>query len=123
MRIYTAHLKADREPVLVREGWSSYAALFGPFWLLAQRAWLPGAVLLVVTVLIRFLAPQQMQPVLSLALAVLTGVLGRDIIRWSLDRRGYVEAHVLAARDEDGALGRLLAARPDLIGQYAERLK
>ena len=123
MRIYTAHLKADREPILVREGWSSFAALFWPFWLLAQRAWLPGVVLLAVTALIRFAAPPGLQPVFSLALAVLTGVLGRDVIRWSLERRGYVEAHVLAARDEDGALGRLLAVRPDLIPSYQERLK
>ena len=123
MNIYTAHLRAESAPELVREGWSSYAALFGPFWLLAQRAWLPGVVLLAVTVLVRFLTPREVQPVLSLSLAVLTGVLGRDVIRWSLERRGYVEAHVLAARDEDGALGRLLAVRPDLVASFKERLK
>ena len=121
MRIYTAHLKADREPILVREGWSSFAALFGPFWLLAQRAWLPGVVLLAVTALIRFVAPAELQPVFSLALAVLTGVLGRDVIRWSLERRGYRLAHVLAARDEEGALGRLLAVRTDLAARYLDR--
>ena len=42
------------------------------------------------------------------------GVFGRDLVRWSLARRGFDEAHVIAARDADTALARLLARRPDL---------
>ncbi len=123
MRTYTAHLKADRAPVLVREGWSWGAAVFGPFWLLAQRAWIPGLVFLALTILVGRLAPDGLQAILSLAFAVLAGLLGRDLVRWTLERRGYVLAHVLAARDEEGALARLLTARPDLAARYAERLR
>ena len=121
MRTYTVHLKPAREPVLVREGWSWWAFLLGPFWLLAQRAWIPGVVSLALSISLAALAPAPAQPVLALGLGVLTGLLGRDLVRWSLERRGYLLAHVLAARDEEGALGRLLAARPDLAERFLER--
>ena len=49
-------------------------------------------------------------------------MLGRDILRWSLDRRGYTLAHVLAARDEEAALARLLTYRPEIAVQVAETL-
>ena len=54
MNTYTAHVRADRSPVLVQEGWSWGAAVFGPFWLLAQRAWIPGLLFLALTLLAWF---------------------------------------------------------------------
>ncbi len=61
------------------------------------------------------LAPQEWRAALGLALAVLLGLFGHDLRRWSLARRGFLLAHVVAARDQDEAMARLLAARPDLI--------
>ena len=121
MRTWTVHLKPDAQPVLVREGWSWGAFLFGPFWLLFQRAWLPGGAVLALTLILAAAARQPTQALLSLALGVLLGLLGRDLVRWSLQRRGYRLAHVLAARDEEGALGRLLAVRTDLAARYLDR--
>ena len=121
MRTWTVHLKPDAQPVLVREGWSWGAFLFGPFWLLFQRAWLPGGAVLALTLILAAAARQPTQALQSLALGVLLGLLGRDLVRWSLQRRGYRLAHVLAARDEEGALGRLLAVRTDLAARYLDR--
>ncbi len=116
---WTAHLKPGRHPVLVREGWSWPAFAFGPLWLSTQRAWIPavlhGALLAVAMGVLA-------GPVRSVAvwtLAVLAGLLGRDLVRWSLERRGYHLVHVVAARDEDAALGRLLSNRPDLAAGMA----
>jgi hypothetical protein len=50
---------------------------------------------------------------------VLQGLFGNDMRRWSLERRGFACAHVIAARDEDGALVRLLDRRPDLAEAFA----
>ena len=122
MRSYTAHLKPGKQPVLLREGWSWGAFLFGPLWLLAHRAWLPAlalAVLLGLTPLLR----GNPAPVIAITLLVLAGLFGRDLLRWSLARRGYVMQHVLAARDEDAALGRLLTFRPDLAAGLAALLR
>ena len=122
MRTYTAHLKPVRRPVLVREGWSWGAALFGPIWLLAHRAWIPALIWLAAWMLALALAPYAFRPPMLLGIGLITGLTGRDLVRRSLDRRGYVLAHVLAARDEETALGRLLTARPDLAERFLDRL-
>ena len=122
MRSWSAHLKPGREPVLVLEGFSWGALLFGPVWFAASRAWIPAvlqAALLVVTAVV---LPDRVAAVVVVAVAVLAGLLGRDGVRWALDRRGYTLAHVLAARDEDAALARLLTYRPEVASDLAARL-
>ena len=113
MRFWTAHLRPGAGPVLVREGFSWGALLFGPLWLAAHRAWVPAALNLAVAILLFGLTAGGTRAALWLALVVLQGVSGRDLVRWSLDRRGYVMAHVVAARDAEAALSRLLQGRPD----------
>ena len=114
MRTYTAHLAPHREPVLLREAFSWGAFLFGPLWLLARRAWIPAVLVLAALVAVAAVLPRWAGPPSGFALFLLAGVLGRDWVRWSLERRGYALSHVLAARDRDAAFARLLAARPDL---------
>lgn len=122
MRAWTAHLAPDREPVLLPEGFSWGALLFGPVWLLLQRAWIPAILYVAAVVALSALPlPRGAADVLGAAIAVLTGVLGRDWVRWSLERRGYAEGAVLAARDGDAAYARLLAARPDLTSGLVDR--
>ena len=120
MKVWTAHLHPARPPVLVHEGWSWGAALFGPFWLLAHRAWVPGAVVLAIVVVLNLLVPQGLRGLLVLGFFLLLGLLGRDLLRWSLARRGYALAHVVAARDGDAAFARLLDARPDLAAAHED---
>ena len=119
MKTYTAHLKQGRQPVLVREGWSWAAFLFGPLWLLAKRAWIVAALEAVgLALMVGFLSAPFWRPAL-LGLALLNGLLGRDGVRWALDRRGFVLGHVVLAPDRDAALLRLLTARPDLAEPLA----
>ena len=99
--------------MLVREGFSFAAFLFGPFWLLAHRAWIPGVLALCAAIALRF-APGSTGMLAALALAWLLGLTGFDLWRWSLERRGFTAAHVIAASDADRALARLLERRPDL---------
>ncbi len=119
MKIWTAHTRPDSPPILVKEGFSWGAFLFGPIWLLAQRAWI-AAVLDFCAGLALAFVPGRAGPLLMLALAWLVGLFGRDLVRASLERRGFATVHVVAASDEDGALARLLARRPDLIPELAQ---
>lgn len=114
MNTYTAHLKRDRAPVLVREGWSWAAFLFGPLWLLAKRAWIVAMLETVALALLFGLVPAPYWRPALLGIALLNGLLGRDAVRWALDRRGFTLCHVVLAPDRDAALLRLLTARPDL---------
>ncbi len=114
MRSYNAYVKQAAEPVLLAEGFSLWAFLFGGFWLLAQRAWIAAIIVLCVDIAGLMLLPDRVQLPFGLAVGWLVGLFGREIVGWSLERRGFDLAHVGAARDEDAAYARLMAARPDL---------
>ena len=118
MKLFTAHTRADSPPVLVKEGFSWGALLFGPFWLFAHRAWIAGALVLCAWIAF-LLIPDPFSGPLLMALAWLIGVSGTDLVRWSLGQRGFLLAHVIAAANADAAFARLLAARPDLADALA----
>ena len=118
MKIYTALLKVDAEPVLVREGFSWGALILGPFWLAAHRAWIAAALSLAVYILIAVLAPRPASTILSLGVACILGLIGNDLRRWALETNGYLLVHVVAAINADDAFTRLLAQRPELGHRY-----
>jgi hypothetical protein len=118
VKIYTALLKHDVEPVLVREGFSWGALFFGPFWLAAHRAWIAAALSLAAYVLIAALVPGPASPILMAGLALILGLTGHDLRRWALEHRGYLLVHVFAAGNRDDAFMRLMAHRPDLAVRY-----
>jgi hypothetical protein len=111
-------MRQGAAPVLVREGFSWGALIFGPLWLAAHRAWIPAVLTVVATVVILFLATAGVAVVLMAGLILLLGLSGHDLRRWSLDHRGYLLGQVVAARNEIGALERLLTRRPDLKGNF-----
>ncbi len=118
MKFWTAHIRAGAAPILVREGFSWGALIFGPFWLAAHRAWIAAALSLAAFILIIVLANDDIAAALLATLVVLLGLSGHDLRRWSLDLRGYLLAQVVSARNELEALERLLERRPDLKGSF-----
>ena len=118
MKFWTAHIRAGAAPILVREGFSWGALIFGPLWLAAHRAWIAAVLSLAAFILIVFLATDGIAAALLTTLVVLLGLSGHDLRRWSLDLRGYLLAQVVVARDELGALEQLLERRPDLKGSF-----
>ncbi len=115
MKTWTVHTKPGAAPALVLEGFSLGAAVFGGVWLLMQRAWIPAVLLLCAQLTVGLLLPPPLRMPAGLLLGWIGGVFGRDMVRWSLQRRGLVLAHVVAASSEDLAFGRILTAHPDLI--------
>ncbi len=113
MRVFTAHTRLDRSPELVVESFRWGALLFGPLWFAWHRAWIPAALAAAAVILVSTLPGGAVRDVLLPALAVLFGLIGNDARRWSLTRRGYVLTDVVAARDEDAAMARYLALRPE----------
>jgi hypothetical protein len=112
MRVYTVHAPPtaatpaeDAAPVLIPEGFSWAALLFGPLWALANRLWLPALAWLVLEALATWLSPWA-----GLGLQFLLAAEARNIRRWTLARRGWREAGVVAAPTEASATQRLLDA-------------
>ncbi|WPB85540.1 DUF2628 domain-containing protein [Sediminicoccus rosea] len=130
MRSWTVHLPPGaargsvpatglkQPPVLIPEGFSFWAFLFGPFWLFRHRAWLAGFGVLVGLVVLNLL-PDPYGIAAALAAHLLLGFQGQDLRRWALGRRGWTLAHVVQGQDADGALARLLQAEPRLLPLYA----
>ena len=124
MKVFTVHRRetvpppggaAARggEPVLVKEGFAWFAALFGPLWALAHRMWSWALVTALANagfaVLVQY-APMHpaVEAALSVALFVLIGAHANDARRRSLAARGYRQVAVVAAPDSDSALLRYL---------------
>jgi len=118
MKFWTAHIRQGHPPVLVRESFAYGALFLGPFWLAAQRAWVPAALSLAAGVLVVALVPAGTAAVIMLALAVWLGLSGHDLVRWSIEHRGFTLAQVIAATGESEALSVFLARRPDLAGSF-----
>ena len=107
-----------KAPLLIPEGFSPWAFLFGPFWLFAHRVWWVGLVVLLGLVGLNLL-PDPYGIALALAAHLLLGFQGQDLSRWALARRGWTLAHLVQGRDAEGALVRLLQAEPRLLPLYA----
>lgn len=118
MKTYSALLKADAAPVLVREGFSWGALVLGPFWLAAHRAWIAAAISLAAYVLIGALVAEPAAGILAAGVALILGLTGNDLRRWALEHRGYLLVHVVSAGNPDDAFVRLLTHRPDLAARF-----
>lgn len=110
MRTYTSHTRPGHAPVLVPEGFSWGAAVFGWVWLLLRRAWIPAILVFAAGVLAWRLGRALGSGAPLLGLFLLQGYCGRDLLRWGLARRGYTQGPVVVAADEDAAFGRLADA-------------
>jgi hypothetical protein len=114
VKTWTVHLRPGTAPVLVPEAFSWGAALFGPFWLLAHRAWIPGVLVLCAQAAMTAATPAVLHGVLTVALVWLLGLFGQDCRRWSLSRRGFAFAHVVVGRTGEDAALRLVDQQPEL---------
>ncbi len=107
MKSYTAHIKPDCPPVLLPDGWSWGAAIFGPLWLLIHRAWIPALLFTAVVVLVQVLAPPALALVIGLGLGVLSGLMGQDAVRGKITSGPFVPLApaTLRARKAKGRTG------------------
>lgn len=119
MTVYTSHVKPGAVPVMVQEGFSWWAALFGWVWLLVHRAWIPAILVFAASLVTGRVAVLLESPFVGLGLFVLQGMFGRDLWRWGLARRGYVEGPPVVAGNSDDALARLLSERGDVLQDLA----
>ena len=122
MRVYTVHLRrhgldAERDLVLVKEGFSWPAFVAGALWALWHRLWLFALLLAVAAGAINGIAyltgaDSFAGGVLSFALAVAAGWIGNDMRRRVLEKKGFAFVGVVTARNDDDAVRRFLDGDP-----------
>jgi hypothetical protein len=116
MTIFTVYLppSAEGRPappegiVFLRDGFSFPAFLFGPFWLLWKRAFIPAAGWALLLALVAGLGALLKIPVAAMssagfAAALILGFEGERLLAWSLRRKGYVESDVVFGENEEEA--------------------
>lgn len=129
MRIYTVHLRRegldpDRDIVLVKEGFNWPALLLSLLWALWHGLWLVALGLLVLEVALGVAArllgvAPWIETALATGLAVIFAFVANDLRRWTLRRRGFVQAGVIAGRNQDNAEVRLFERNPELLDGFA----
>lgn len=122
MRVYTVHLRrhgldAERDLVLVKEGFSWPAFFAGVLWALWHRLWLFALLLVAATVAVNGIAyligaDPFAGGVLSFALAVAVGWVANDMRRRVLEKKGFAFVGVVTAKNDDGAVRRFLDGDP-----------
>jgi hypothetical protein len=129
MAVFTVHMPpaSDATPEKIkflREGFSTPAFAFGPFWLLWKRAWIAAIAWTLLLVVIGgagslFKMPKDAMSFLGLAAALILGFEGDRVIAWSLRRHGYEEKDVVIADNEEEAeevyFSRLRASSPQTL--------
>jgi hypothetical protein len=120
MILYTSHINSGNRgrretPILVREGFSWPAALFGALYLAAHRAFLAAGINLAAFLVAVGIARLLHTSAPLWGAFALQGLLCPDLLRWNLAKRGYQAGPPIAAPDPEAALVRLLDARPDFL--------
>ncbi len=121
MRLYSTHFRAsaaqDAPPLLVKEGLSWPCLLLGWIGLLLSGSWI-GALLVAAASLLTGLLLRHLVGGWPIAagLQLLLALFANDLRRWELGLRGFVAGPLVAGRDADAALLRLLERRPELVG-------
>ncbi|MEN3929640.1 DUF2628 domain-containing protein [Microvirga sp. W0021] len=123
MKSYTVHFpKGCTEPnadaltgaVLIRDGFSWGAFIFGPFWLLWNRLWLTGIIMLVVLITVSTLADMlEFEPITwgiaDFLIMLLIGFEANSLKRWTYERRGQPVAGIVTGHDEIEAEAKMIA--------------
>jgi len=126
-------VSADAERVLfVREGFAWGALLVPPLWLVWHRLWLVGLGWAVVVVALQLGAGSLGGPmplIAAVAFALVFAFEANALRRWTLERRGYRFARVVAGSSRDECerrffatwlIGRRLAAPPPPAGPWTD---
>jgi hypothetical protein len=117
MAVYSVYAPPAKQPedtvdpetfAFVRDGFSFWAFLFGPLWMLRHRMWLvlPGYILLLVVVELglHFLRVSgTASTIVSLLVALLVGLEAAPLRAFTFRRRKWPLVGVIAANDRDAA--------------------
>ena len=156
MAVYTVHepppkqFEQTSDPErfeFVRDGFSFWAFLFGPFWMLRHRMWLVllgyvGVTVVLETIFIVLSEGAAARSIANLLLALLVGIESATLRRFTLGRRRWTNLGVIVADDLEAAERRFFdvwvksggaaprttvesqsrpaAAAPDVIGLFPQ---
>ncbi|PCI39349.1 MAG: hypothetical protein COB46_08990 [Rhodospirillaceae bacterium] len=128
MTVFTAHLQdsaTDYNLILIKDGFSFPAAIFGFIWALVIGAWELALALLVFQLALSAALPLLIEDAAALGVvqfgaAVLVGFVANEGRRMVLSRREFDEIGVVTGHNKLGAERRFLDAHPYVTTQLLE---
>ena len=107
-RVFVSPFDRTGNTVIVKEGYSWTAMVFSVLWAIWHRMWIVAIVLLAGLLLVGILAMQlqlgeNLQSLVSMAVAFILGNEAEHLRAWSLERAGYREVGVVEAHSLDEA--------------------
>ena len=111
MAWWTSHSKDGKsadDVVFLREGFSWWALLFPLLWLAIKGMWIVLIIALAAQFLIWAIAEalgfgEAMRLIFSLAINLILGFQGNELLRWTYERRGFREVGLVEAHDLEEA--------------------
>jgi hypothetical protein len=103
MNIYSIYVnpqKKDNDFVLIKQGFSFYAALFNIFWSLYHKIWLPPIVVLVFNICIFILNNDNYTLIYLILTTLVFGMFAVDIREYDLERKEYYLDDITFANSE-----------------------
>ena len=108
-----ATIETSEKLVLAADGFSLFAFLLAPIWMLVNRCWI-ALIVYIVTMLALELGTEALgmhllwSTLIALGVHLIIGFEADEILRWSLNRRGFKAVAVVSGRDADEAEVRFL---------------
>jgi hypothetical protein len=107
LRAGTAAPELERY-VFVRDGFSFWAFLFGPLWMLRYRMWLVFALFVVISIVLEGLvvaagASDAVLAAVGLLISLWVGLEAATLRRFTLRRRGWTDVGVISGEDREAA--------------------
>ncbi len=106
-KLYSVHMNPDHDDpyekaVFVKEGFNILALIFSGLWLLYQRIWISGLIIIILMGIIvsleDFIGLSVVSiAVLRLGIQLMVGLQANDLLRSHLDKKGYIQTDMVAA--------------------------
>ena len=136
MNVYSIHVRGNSRDndnkknqvaklVLVKDGYSLAATIFGPLWALVLGLWETAIIIFVFYTLMGFLISELIDGTnaamaAQVGVAILIGIVANELRRWNLDRRGFEERDTVLGSDAADAERRFFEANPDVLSMLEE---
>ncbi|MCC8417128.1 MAG: DUF2628 domain-containing protein [Rickettsia endosymbiont of Bryobia graminum] len=103
MNIYSIYVNPDKKDnnfILVKQGFSLFAAVFNIFWALYHRMWLALIITLILNIAIFSVDSYNLSNLTQIVIVLIFGFFGADMREYDLERKQYSLEDIILADSE-----------------------
>ncbi|XVN43036.1 MAG: DUF2628 domain-containing protein [Candidatus Rickettsia vulgarisii] len=103
MNIYSIYVNPDKKDnnfILVKQGFSLFAAVFNVFWTLYHKMWLALIITLICNIIAFSFDSHNLSNLIQIAITLIFGFFGADMREYDLERKQYSLEDIILAKSE-----------------------